>query len=136
MKENRLKDIGITISQIGFYLSSMDETLFQDTELNRNLVSFMVNASLLLNDIMKNKNNICKQSIEEKKVIQYLSKKEVIKNYHPLITEYALSQAISKGQITYSKRGAKYYFEDKDIEEWINNQKSKNNLQRNAIKYV
>ena len=136
MKENNFKDIGLAISQIGFYLTSIDETLFQDTEINRNLVSFMTNVSLYLNDVMKNKNNIHKQIKEEQKAIQYLSKKEVIKNYHPLITEYALNQAINKGQISYSKRGSKYYFENKDIEEWINNQKRDSYAQRNAIKYV
>lgn len=136
MKENDFKDIGLAISQIGFYLTSIDETLFQDTEINRNLVSFMTNVSLYLNDVMKNKNNIHKQIKEEQKAIQYLSKKEVIKNYHPLITEYALNQAINKGQISYSKRGSKYYFENKDIEEWINNQKRDSYAQRNAIKYV
>ena len=136
MKENDFKDIGLAISQIGFYLTSIDETLFQDTEINRNLVSFMTNVSLYLNDVMKNKNNIHKQIKEEQKAIQYLSKKEVINNYHPLITEYALNQAINKGQISYSKRGSKYYFENKDIEEWINNQKRDSYAQRNAIKYV
>ena len=136
MKEKRFNDIGLMLSQIGFYIASIDETLFQDIELNRNIVSYMFQISLLLNDILKKK-DIKQESIkEEQKIKQYLSKKEVIKNYHPLITDYALNQAISKGHITYSKRGSKYYFESKDIEEWINNQKKDSNAQRNAIKYV
>lgn len=136
MKENRFKELGQTVSQVGLYMMSIDETLFQNTEINRNIVSFMSQVSLLLNDVLENKTTKQEQSVEEKKVSQYLSKKEVVKNYHPLITEYALNQAINKKEISYSKRGSKYYFENKDIEEWINNQKNDKSTERKNIKYV
>lgn len=136
MRENRFKELGKTVSEVGFYMMSIDETLFQNTEFNRNIVNFMSQVSLLLNDVLENKTTKQEQSIEKEKIIQYLSKKEVVKNYHPLITEYALNQAINKGQITYSKRGSKYYFEVSDVEQWISDQKNNSNVQKRNIKYV
>jgi hypothetical protein len=136
MKENRFKELGRTVSQIGFYMMTIDESLFQKTELNLNIVSFMSQVSLLLNDILEKRIIKQESSIEEQKVIKYLSKKDVINKYHPLITKYSLTQAINRKEIPYSKRGSKYYFELKDIEKWINSQKNGAITCNNDIKYV
>ncbi len=136
MKENRFKELGRTVSQVGFYMMTIDESLFQKTELNLNIVSFMSQVSLLLNDILEKRIIKQESSIEEQKVIKYLSKKDVINKYHPLITKYSLTQAINRKEIPYSKRGSKYYFELKDIEKWINSQKNGAITCNNDIKYV
>ena len=107
MNEKSLKNIGYTTSQIGFYLMSMDSTLFQDTEINRNIVTFISQVALLLNDILENKTTSQVKQLQKEENIKFLSRKDVIQKYHPLITEYALNQAIQKKQISYTKRGTK-----------------------------
>ena len=50
---------------------------------------------------------------------EYLTKKQVIELYHPLFTDYGLSQAVHKGEVPYIKRGRKYFFSRSDIDKWI-----------------
>ena len=136
MNEKSLKNIGYTTSQIGFYLMSMDSTLFQDTEINRNIVTFISQVALLLNDILENKTTSQVKQLQKEENIKFLSRKDVIQKYHPLITEYALNQAIQKKQISYTKRGTKYYFDNSDIENWINNQRNNSIEQIKSVNYV
>lgn len=65
---------------------------------------------------------------------EYLTKKQVIELYHPLFTEYGLSQAVHKGEVPYIKRGRKYFFLRSDIDKWISQNGQANDKKR--INYV
>lgn len=134
--EIKFKDMGNSLVQIGAYLMNIDPTLFADTELHRNIVSMLSQLSLYLNDNLGQsliKSNV--QVVDEKK---YLSKAEAIELYHPLITEYSLTQAIKKDEIKYLKRGAKYFFSRDELSHWVDEQKSGNNVtgKRTSVKFV
>lgn len=133
--EEKFKNIGFNVAQIGFYLMSIDSSLFTNTELHRNVVSLLSQVSIYLSDVLNNKIDANSQKITTK---QYLSKSELVKMYHPLVTEYGLRQAINKHSINFIKQGSKYFFERTDIEEWINKKKSgiKDNLNVKNIKFV
>ena len=135
MKDNKFKEVGYNISQIGFYLMNMDSTLFCDNELNRNIVSLLAQMSLYLNDNLGKPLIELTETAKEKK---YLSKAEAIELYHPLITEYSLTQAIKKDEIKYLKRGAKYFFSRDELSHWVDEQKSGNNVtgKRTSVKFV
>ena len=135
IRENKFKEVGYNISQIGFYLMNMDSTLFCDNELNRNIVSLLAQMSLYLNDNLGKPLIELTETAKEKK---YLSKAEAIELYHPLITEYSLTQAIKKDEIKYLKRGAKYFFSRDELSHWVDEQKSGNNVtgKRTSVKFV
>lgn len=137
IEKNKFKEIGFNVAQIGFYLMSIDSTLFANTELHRNIVSLLSQVSLYLND------NLDKPLASANAVIvnterQYVSKAEAVKLYHPLLTEYGLKQAINKNEIKYIKRGTKYFFESEDLKKWIDENRSNNVATRSnkSIKFV
>ena len=134
--ENKFKDMGNSLVQIGAYLMNIDPTLFADTTLHRNIVSMLSQFSLYLNDNLGQsliKSNV--QVIDEQK---YLSKTEAIELYHPLLTEYSLTQSIKKNEIKYIKRGAKYFFLKEDLQSWVDDRKLINSNQsiRTTTKFV
>ena len=131
--ERQFKDLGYSTAQIGFYLMTIDQTIFNDTELHRNIVSLLSQMSLYLNDVMLGKET---KQIENTAVVptsssEYISRKEVVKMYHPLITEYGLTQAINKNELKYIKRGSKYFFEPNEVKKWIENKSSHSNCVSN-----
>ena len=137
IENNKFKEIGFNVAQIGFYLMSIDSTLFTNTELHRNIVSLLSQVSLYLND------NLGKPLVSTNQIItgnekQYVSKAEAIELYYPLITEYGLKQAINKNEIKYIKRGTKYFFESDDLKKWIDEKKSNNvaTYLNKSIKFV
>lgn len=137
IENKKFKEIGFNISQIGFYLMSIDSTLFTDTELHRNIVSLLSQVSLYLNDNL-GKTLVSTTQVSTKNEKQYVSKAEAIELYHPLITEYGLKQAINKNEIKYIKRGTKYFFESEDLKKWIDEKKSNNtgNYLNKTVKFV
>lgn len=137
IENKKFKEIGFNVAQIGFYLMSIDSTLFNDTDLHRNIVSLLSQVSLYLND------NLGKPLASTNQIItgnekQYVSKAEAIELYHPLITEYGLKQAINKNEIKYIKRGTKYFFSSDDLKKWIDEKKSNNvkTYLNKSIKFV
>ena len=137
IENKKFKEIGFNVAQIGFYLMSIDSTLFNDTDLHRNIVSLLSQVSLYLND------NLGKPLTSTNQIItgnqkQYVSKAEAIELYHPLITEYGLKQAINKNEIKYIKRGTKYFFSSDDLKKWIDEKKSNNvkTYLNKSIKFV
>lgn len=137
IENNKFKEIGFNVAQIGFYLMSIDSTLFTDTELHRNIVSLLSQVSLYLNDNL-GKTLVSTTQVSTKNEKQYVSKAEAIELYHPLITEYGLKQAINKNEIKYIKRGTKYFFESDDLKKWIDEKKSNNvaTYLNKSIKFV
>lgn len=137
IENKKFKEIGFNVAQIGFYLMSIDNTLFNDTELHRNIVSLLSQVSLYLNDNLEKPLASTNQIITGNEK-QYVSKAEAIELYHPLITEYGLKQAINKNEIKYIKRGTKYFFERDDLKKWIDEKKSNNvaTYLNKSIKFV
>ena len=136
MNNNIFNQCGSSIAQIGLYLSQIDETQFTNSEVHRNIVNFMSQLSLYLNNKIDNATiepALLQQASTENN--NYLSRKEVIDRYKPLITEYGLSQAIHKNELVFSKIGNKYFFKIEDIDKWIDNQKV-NNTTHIATKFV
>lgn len=130
IETKKFKDIGCNIAQIGFYLMTIDQTIFTDTELHRNIVSLLSQMSLYLNDVMLGK--VTKKidttaAVAPTTSSEYISRKEVVKMYHPLITEYGLTQAINKNELRYIKRGSKYFFEPNEVKKWIEEKSSHSN---------
>lgn len=135
--EIKFKDMGNSLVQIGAYLMNIDPTLFADTELHRNIVSMLSQFSLFLNDNLGQsliKSNV--QVVDDGQ--KYLSKTEAIELYHPLLTEYSLTQSIKKNEIKYIKRGAKYFFLKEDLQSWVDDRKLINSNQsiRTTTKFV
>lgn len=137
IENKKFKEIGFNVAQIGFYLMSIDSTLFNDTDFHRNIVSLLSQVSLYLNDNLGNPLASTNQIITGNEK-QYVSKAEAIELYHPLITEYGLKQAINKNEIKYIKRGTKYFFSSDDLKKWIDEKKSNNvsNYLNKSIKFV
>lgn len=136
MNNNIFNQCGNSVAQIGLYLSQIDETQFTNSEVHRNIVNFMSQLSLYLNNKIDNTTiepAVLSQASTENNI--YLSRKEVIDRYKPLITEYGLSQAIHKNQLQFSKIGNKYFFKIEDVDKWIDNQKV-NNTTHIATKFV
>ena len=138
MKNNMFNLCGNSVAQIGFYLMQIDETQFINTETHRDIINFMSQMALYLNDIVNKKNTStaeAKTNATSDESI-YLSRKEVVERYHPLITEYGLSQAVNKHELVFTKIGNKYFFKIDELEKWINNQKVKNSNHYIATKFV
>ena len=139
IESKRFKEIGFNVAQIGFYLMSIEPSLFNDTELHRNIVSLLSQISLYLNNTI----NTPIEYQEDKSTAvptgkHYISKSEAIELYHPLITQYSITQAISKNEVKYIKRGNKYFFESDDLKNWIEAKKSSstNNYLNTGMKFV
>ena len=77
IENNKFKEIGFNVAQIGFYLMSIDSTLFTDTELHRNIVSLLSQVSLYLNDNL-GKTLVSTTQVSTKNEKQYVSKAEAI----------------------------------------------------------
>ena len=125
--ERQFKDLGYSTAQIGFYLMTMKPELFVNNDLHRTMVSMLSQMSLYLNDLINNKTSKDKGESKKSSNIEYISRKEVVKMYHPLITEYGLTQAINKNELKYIKRGSKYFFEPNEVKKWIENKSSESN---------
>ena len=129
---------GSSIAQIGFYLMQIDETQFTNTETHKDIINFMSQMSLYLNDIVNKKHTITAEATVGATADDgtYLTRKEVIEKYHPVITAYGISQAINKHELVFTKIGNKYFFKTEDLDKWINNQKVKNKPTYIAAKLV
>lgn len=66
----------------------------------------------------------------------FLTRKEVLEAYSPVITSYALSQAINMDGFPYIKRGKKYFFVKEDIDNWISQRNGMAQIKKNVNKYV
>ena len=78
------------------------------------------------------------QSIAVKNSTSKLLKTKQVLEEYPLLTQYGLDQAVKKNKIPVIKRGKLNFFDSRDIENYIQNQKvtSNNNCISEKIKYV
>lgn len=58
--------------------------------------------------------------MEQKEIIY--TKKDVIKNYKPMFTEWSLSKLIREGKIKYIRVGRKIFLTKQAVDEYIKNQ--------------
>lgn len=137
MKNSQFKIIGNYLIQMGLYLCTIDVKEFEErTEIKDNIINFLMQSYLYLktyNDtpiLVDNK----EESLVEKTDEDYLSRKQVLEIYHPLFTEYGLTQAIHTKGLPYIKRGSKYFFKKSEIDDWIDS--SNRNFGNKRIKYV
>lgn len=125
--KNRFKEIGHYLIQSGIYLTTIHDGKFEeDNEIHANIVSFLMQSYLFLktyNDKLPVE-NVTK--IETCKVNEdpYLSRKDLLEMYHPVLTEYGLTQAIHINGLPFIKRGAKYFFKKSEIEVWLKSRES------------
>mgnify|MGYP001100235928 CR=1 FL=1 len=77
------------------------------------------------------------QNLAENTTGKLLKTKQVLEQY-PLLTQYGLDQAVKENKIPIIKRGKLNFFDSRDIENYIQNQKvvSKNEGISEKIKYV
>ena len=136
-----INEIGNKLLLIGFYLTNANTVMFTDTDLNKRIVNLLSYCALYLNEklgktpiIINEKNDIEQVSITPK----YLSKKQAVEEYHPLITAYSIDQAIHKKEIKYIKRGNKFFFDKDELNKWVENIQNNigNKSQKDTIKYV
>ena len=76
-----------------------------------------------------------KASIPTSENKKYLTRKEVLEEYAPIITSYGLSQAIHMENFPYIKRGKKYFFVKEDIDTWLSKRTNVSAINR-TTKYV
>ncbi len=140
MNEQQFKEISQTISQIGFYLMNLgDLSLFNDTPTHRNIVALLLQMSLKLNETIKGNrlliSDVTSAPTTATKCEKYITKQQVIEMCHPLITQYAINEAIRTNDIPYIKRGNKYFFLEVEVKEWIEKKRSDSSVRSNH-KYV
>lgn len=58
--------------------------------------------------------------MEQKEIIY--TKKDVIKNYQPMFTEWSLSKLIREGKIKYIRVGRRIFLTKQAVDEYIKNQ--------------
>lgn len=58
--------------------------------------------------------------MEQKEIIY--TKKDVIKNYNPMFTEWSLSKLIREGKIKYIRVGRRIFLTKQAVDEYIKNQ--------------
>lgn len=73
-------------------------------------------------------------SIKEENKEEYLSRKEVIELYHPVLTEYGLNQSIHMKGLPHIKRGNKYFFKKSEIDKWLED--NRENKGKTRVRYV
>lgn len=97
-------------------------------------------ADLLIqlgNALKGNKIDCIVNEVEETKNSKtFLTRKEVLEVYAPVITAYGLSQAINMDGFPYIKRGKKYFFVKEDIDEWLSKRNCVTPVKRIVNKYV
>ena len=97
-------------------------------------------ADLLIqlgNALKGNKTEYIGVDIEETKNNKtFLTRKEVLEIYSPVITSYGLSQAINMDGFPYIKRGKKYFFVKEDIDKWLSQRNDTTPVKRIVNKYV
>lgn len=137
MKNNMFNLCGSSVAQIGFYLMQIDETQFINSETHKDIINFMSQMTLYLTSLCYGNNisTTTTATINSSNKKTFLSKKEVLREFSPLITSYCLTQAINKKEIVYSRVGNKYYFEYDNVLLWINSKKMTNN-NNEAFKFV
>lgn len=117
---NNLNEIGTSLINIGLYLSVHNENDYKNnTQIKENIINYLLQAYLYLREYDKSEivNNI-NTSIETQQV-EYLSRKQVIEMYYPLITDYGLTQLIHTKGFPHIKRGNKYFFNKDEIDKWL-----------------
>ena len=97
-------------------------------------------ADLLIqlgNALKGNKTEYINGSVDENKNNKtFLTRKEVLEVYAPVITAYGLSQAINMDGFPYIKRGKKYFFVKEDIDKWLSERNGTTPVKRIINKYV
>ena len=76
--------------------------------------------------------------VENNSTSKLLKTKQVLDSY-PILTQYGLEQAVRENKLPVVKRGKLNYYDTKDIEEYIKNQKvlmSNKNCVSEKIKYI
>lgn len=67
---------------------------------------------------------------------KYLTRKEVLEMYSPVITDYGLRQAIAIDGFPCIKRGKQYFFTQEAIDNWLNERTTRHVATRSSVKYV
>lgn len=131
--DSKFKEIGNYLIQIGLYLSTTNVEEFEERkQIKDNAISFLMQAYLYLQsykELPTLENDSHKEKVEE-----YLSRKQVIEIYHPLFTEYGLTQSIHTKGLPHIKRGSKYFFKKSEIDKWL--EENGNNSVNKTIKFV
>lgn len=129
------KDIGNYLIQMGLYLTTVSEDEFEEREqIKDNMINFLMQSYCYLKSYKDLPTTEDVNEIAEVTEEKYISRKDVIKIYHPLFTEYGLNQAIHTKGLPYIKRGARYFFKKSEIDEWLKLNNSIN--AKSGIRYV
>ena len=67
---------------------------------------------------------------------KYLTRKEVLEMYSPVITDYGLRQAINMDDFPCVKRGKQYFFTQEAIDNWLTERTTRQVAPRTSVKYV
>lgn len=96
--DSNFKDMGSFLIQIGLYLTTKEGNIFEKSEMHQNILDFLLQSYLYLNSF----NLVSLQSTKSKtketdtKEDAYLSKKQVIELYHPMLTNYASPRHLTR----------------------------------------
>lgn len=67
---------------------------------------------------------------------EYLTRKQVLEMYSPVITEYGLRQSINMDNFPYVRRGKQYFFVKDEIDKWLSERNVSLPIKTKTIKYV
>ncbi len=67
---------------------------------------------------------------------KYLTRKQVLEMYSPVITDYGLRQSINMDNFPYIRRGKQYFFVKDEIDKWLAERNVSLPIKKRTIKYV
>lgn len=126
MENNKLKIAGTYLINSGIYLSTIkEEELNENIQVKDNITNFLMQTYLYLTSFQHEKSIVEEKNIAEE---VFLTTKDVLNIYNPLFTKYGLNQAINSRGLPHIKRGNKFFFNKKEIDAWIadNREEEKN----------
>ena len=67
---------------------------------------------------------------------EYLTRKQVLEMYSPVITDYGLRQSMNMDNFPYIRRGKQYFFVKDEIDKWLVERNVSLPIKTKTIKYV
>lgn len=134
---SKFKEMGHYLIQMGLYLCSKENGKFEeDNQIHTNIINFLMQSYLFLKTYNDKPVLEISNEVEQpkEKDNQYLSRKELLKMYYPLFTDYALTQSIHTKGLPHIKRGSKYFFKKSEIDAWLSENNA--NCGNKRIRYV
>lgn len=107
----------------------------------------MTNANMeVIADLLIQLGTAIKQNVKVEYIVEnnlgstntkeYLTRKQVLEMYSPVITDYGLRQSMNMDNFPYIRRGKQYFFVKDEIDKWLVERNVSLPIKTKTIKYV